>query len=167
MPTVDSATSSTWFLLRLTSKSPHLPPSDALLRKGQTGVPARHFSAGFTQSVLVYHHAAFQPSEEDETVAPFVFNCGWLGHGKNSVGGSSLTFLWEHHQNHSRKTEIGTKQMSRTKQQPKAPDSSQTNRLDIKHVMFSFIYVLLTVQEMNLKKSTSESCRGMRHERPH
>lgn len=54
-------------------------------------------------------------------MAPFVFNCGWLGHGKNSVGGSSLTFLGEHHKNHSRKTAIGTEQMSQTEQQRKAP----------------------------------------------
>lgn len=120
------------------------------------------------QSVLVYHQAAFQPSEEDETVAPFVFNCGWLGHGKNSVGGSSLTFLREHHKNHSRKTVIGTKQMSQTEQQRKAPDTRQRHFSDesVRYktciTFFSFWrFFFLTVQRRDRLQNTADGC-GMR-----
>lgn len=105
----------------------NLIPSIEIDRRG---VPGIFLQVLLIQSVLVYHQAAFQPSQEDETVAPFVFNCGWLGHGKNSVGGSSLTFLREHHKNHSRKTVIGTKQMSQTEQQRKAPDTRQRHLSD-------------------------------------
>lgn len=106
------------------------------------------------QSVLVYHQATFEPSEEDETVAPFVFNCGWLGHGKNSVGGSSLTFLGELHKNHSRKTVIGTGRCPRMNNNQKHQTSFQTNQLDKKHVLhISVLKDFLDSGRKELKKS--------------
>lgn len=62
-----------------------------------------------------HHRAALKPSEEDETLAPSVFNGRWLGHERADVGGSGLTFLQEHHKNGSNKTLI---RMSSFKQTP-------------------------------------------------
>lgn len=97
---------STWSLLSDYKVSSESPPSQNkmpsfFLGKGRWGF--RHFSACFTYSMswlTPYHSAALKPSEEDETVAPFGFNSRWLGHETSSVGGSSLTFLQEHHNNH-------------------------------------------------------------------
>lgn len=170
----DSATSctDTWFLFsvyRFTSQTPHLPKSDALHRNRQTGVPGIFLQVLLMQSVLVYHQAAFQPSEEDETVAPFVFNCGWLGHGKNSVGGSSLTFLREHH----KKTTPGKQWLGPSRcprlnnnERHQTPDKCtfQMNLLDIKHVLHIFlfdVFFFLTVQRRDQLQNTAEGC-GMR-----
>lgn len=64
-----------------------------------------------------HHRPALKPSEEDETLAPSVFNGRWLGHEKADVGGSGQTFLQEHHKNGSNKTLIRTSSFKQTPEQ--------------------------------------------------